>query len=202
MGVVWRAVVHRDITPSKVLVTEDGTAKLTDLGIARWAEATVTGGAQLGGSSGYLAPEVAEGYEAGFAADGFALGATLFAAVEGSSPWGSAANGPLAQLRRAAAFQMEPMRHAASLSPALSTLMYREPSRRPTATRARALLDGTTPALPTDPAWSPSGRSGTRRRTTVLTAAAVVGVLAAAAFGTVLLTGPRTGPDRRPDPGG
>ncbi len=49
------------IKPANVLVTDDDVVKLTDLGIARWTEVTQTGGAQLTGTLGYVAPEVANG---------------------------------------------------------------------------------------------------------------------------------------------
>ncbi|MEV8610829.1 serine/threonine-protein kinase [Amycolatopsis sp. NPDC051373] len=137
-----RDMVHRDITPGNVLVTDDGTAKLADLGISRWDEVTLTGSASVGGTAGYLAPEVANGYAAGPAADVFSLGATLFAAVEGVSPWGSGENGPFGQLRRAAEGKVQSARNAGSLALTLAVMLDRQPANRPTAAEVEALLSG------------------------------------------------------------
>ncbi|WIX83565.1 serine/threonine-protein kinase [Amycolatopsis carbonis] len=132
-----RDMVHRDITPGNILVTEDGTAKLADLGISRWDEVTLTGSASVGGTAGYLAPEVANGYAAGPAADVFSLGATLFAAVEGVSPWGSGENGPFGQLRRAAEGKADTARNSGSLALTLTVMLDRQPTNRPTAAEGR-----------------------------------------------------------------
>ncbi|GAA1683255.1 hypothetical protein GCM10009765_35580 [Fodinicola feengrottensis] len=163
-----KGMVHRDIKPSNVLIAQDGTAKLTDLGIARWAEATLTGGAYAGGTAAYLAPEAADDHEAGPASDIFSLGATLFAAVTGGSPWGG--SGPAAQLRRAAAYDLEPMPPTGGLAPVLGALMAKQPARRPTADQVQGLLSGDT----TDRVFTP-GRP--HRGRLVLVSAVVVGVM-------------------------
>lgn len=93
-------MVHRDITPGNVLVTGDGTAKLTDLGIATWANVTVTGAESIAGTSGYMAPEVVRGEIAVPASDVYSLGATLSAAIEGA-PAGAELRAVLADLTRA-----------------------------------------------------------------------------------------------------
>ena len=139
-----RGMLHRDIKPGNILVGDDGTAKLTDLGIARWAEETGTDTGLIG-TPGYVAPEVAEGGVSTAAADLFSLGATLFAAVEGGSPWGSR-DTPFRQLRRAAAFELEPARRAGALTPVLDALLQRQPADRASAADVMLLLAGAPPA--------------------------------------------------------
>jgi serine/threonine protein kinase len=81
-------VVHRDVKPSNIMVLTDGRAKLADFGIARALDdpsLTMTGG--IMGSPGYMAPELFAGSPPAPASDLWALGATLFHAVEGRAPF-------------------------------------------------------------------------------------------------------------------
>ncbi|GAA4545741.1 serine/threonine-protein kinase [Amycolatopsis samaneae] len=135
-------VVHRDVKPSNVLVTEDGRAKLTDFGISRanYGDTTLAHSVEIAGTPGYLAPEVADGADATSASDVFSLGATLFTALEGVSPVGSAGN-PLVLVRRAANGEIATPHRGGELSAVLSALLRRKPSRRPDAARARQLLE-------------------------------------------------------------
>jgi serine/threonine protein kinase len=84
-----RGVVHRDIKPQNVLVTEDGEprAKLMDFGVARLTDATaLTAPGGVVGTLAYMAPEQAEGDEAGPEADVYSLALTLYECWAGENP--------------------------------------------------------------------------------------------------------------------
>ena len=80
--------VHRDVKPGNILVTDGDLAKISDFGIARsHGDATLTQSGMVTGTPAYFSPELARGEEASPAADVWALGATLYAAVEGHPPY-------------------------------------------------------------------------------------------------------------------
>ena len=84
-----RGVVHRDIKPQNVLVTEDGEprAKLMDFGIARLADAAaLTAPGDVVGTLAYMSPEQAEGRAAGPEADVYSLALTLYECWSGENP--------------------------------------------------------------------------------------------------------------------
>ncbi|HEU5475052.1 MAG TPA: serine/threonine-protein kinase [Actinophytocola sp.] len=81
-------IVHRDVKPSNVMLLPNGRVKLTDFGIAQSLDdPRLTSSGVLIGSPNYLAPERIHGADADASSDLWALGAVLFYAVEGYSPF-------------------------------------------------------------------------------------------------------------------
>jgi eukaryotic-like serine/threonine-protein kinase len=81
-------IVHRDVKPSNILLTAEGTVRLADFGIALTATATrLTVAGSVAGSAGYVSPEQVLGTGAGAASDVYALGLVLLECLTGQPPW-------------------------------------------------------------------------------------------------------------------
>ena len=187
-------IVHRDIKPDNVLITADGTAKITDFGVSRATGlASVTQTGILAGTPAYLAPEVAAGRDADPRSDVFSLGATLYAAIEGEPPFG-VHNNPIVLLQRVAKGEMIPPRRTGRLTHLLLWLLRRDPAERPTMAVAQQALataaKGKSVAVP--PPRSPTlvlpQRRGPSRRAVVAGIAAALLVAAGIVVG-ILLAG-------------
>lgn len=176
-------IVHRDVKPGNVLLGEDDTVKITDFGISRAiGDVTLTATGEISGTPAFLAPEVARGEDATFASDVFSLGATLYTALEGVTPYGTAEN-PIALLYRASSGEITPPTKAGILTPLLTRLLDVRPDSRPTMTETerelRALaVGGPTTLVAEEP--PPRGRKG-------VLIGVIAGFLVLAAAATVLV---------------
>lgn len=83
-----RGVVHRDVKPSNIMLRADGSAALTDFGLAKGKTYTLlTRPGQVMGTLDYLAPELIRGEEATPASDVYALGCVAFECLAGRPPF-------------------------------------------------------------------------------------------------------------------
>src|SRR6187397_2531932 len=83
-----RRIVHRDVKPQNVLIDEEGTAKVTDFGIARsLTEEGLTADGRVLGTTDYVSPEQALGQAVGPQSDLYSLGIVLFEMLTGEVPF-------------------------------------------------------------------------------------------------------------------
>jgi hypothetical protein len=131
-------IVHRDLKPRNVMVREDGATKLADFGIASVQgdpRLTVTG--LVVGSPAYMAPEQVEAEPVSPATDLWALGATLWFAVEGQPPFGGGEFQTLSAIVNG--HPRQPQR-LGPLTPVLARLLVKDPAARATPAQVRPLL--------------------------------------------------------------
>ncbi len=121
---------HRDVKPGNVLVRDDGVAKISDFGIARTVgDPTLTQSGFVTGTPSYFSPELARGAAPDQASDVWALGATLYAAVQGRAPYRAQQNA-VAVLHQIATDPPPPPTRADFLEPVLSRMLDRDPASR------------------------------------------------------------------------
>ncbi|MGW0595989.1 serine/threonine-protein kinase [Streptomyces sp. NPDC002776] len=132
-------VLHRDVKPGNVLLADDGRVLLTDFGIAQIeGDTTITRTGEVVGSVDYLAPERIRGHDPGPASDLWALGATLYTAVEGRSPFRRTS--PLTTMQAVVEEEAPRPAYAGPLGPVVAALLHKDPAVRPDAVAAELML--------------------------------------------------------------
>jgi serine/threonine protein kinase len=201
-------LVHRDVKPGNLLVTDDGLVKVADFGIVRIlgdTTTTLTATGQVVGTSHYLAPERAIGKPAGAASDVYALGCVLYQLLTGHPPFQAEDTASIMyQHVQATPTRPSELRPQCAGEPEalLFWMMDKDPAQRPTAAQVAAGV--TPPALaPTtaDPVLPVLPVRRKPSRNVLVAAGAVLAVAAASAVG-ILIDGnsskPPAGGDLQP----
>ncbi|ADB30409.1 serine/threonine protein kinase [Kribbella flavida DSM 17836] len=191
-------IVHRDVKPGNLLLTPDGTVKITDFGIARFltdTTTTLTATGQVLGTSFYLAPERATGQPAGKPSDIYALGCVLYQLVTGHPPFQG--DQPASVMYQHVSTEPTAPSH---LRPELSgpfeellfSMLAKNPADRPT---AQQIATGTTAQPVVTGELIPPAPLHPHRRRKLIGVAAALAVVAATTTGVVLETRGRELPE-------
>ena len=160
-----RGVIHRDIKPQNILITDMGHLKVTDFGIARAASAaTISATNAVFGTAGYLSPEQALGEPATPRSDLYSLGIVLYELLTGVVPY--RADNPVAVCMKHVTEPLTPPRRLDPTIPEavdalVVKLLAKDPADRPAS--ATELLDDIEGVRRGAPPTAPTPRTGTPR---------------------------------------
>ena len=173
-------VLHRDIKPHNVLIREDGQVVLTDFGLATFdrGDGAVTHGVVMG-SPQYVAPERASAGVSSREADMWSFGATLYAVVEGRSPYARPSS--MQTLSALATEPPDPAVRAGRLKPVLDGLLQKGPRQRLGAAEVERLLRRAALDEAAEPRTKAAAPRAPRRRHALLGVATLVLVAAVGA---------------------
>jgi len=187
-------IVHRDVKPANLLVTPDGTVKITDFGIARAADAVaLTQTGQVIGTPQYLSPEQAEGKPATRASDIYSLGVVLYECLAGRRPFD--ADSPIATALSHLRAEPPPLPDdvPAHLRETVAAALAKDPAARVTSAAAFATALHGGPLAVGDPA--PGAGPGTDHGADAPTAVAAAAPVAGAALAASAVDRGATGAD-------
>ncbi|WP_431871353.1 serine/threonine-protein kinase [Nocardiopsis eucommiae] len=189
LGALWAAhragVIHRDVKPANIMLSEGGARPvLTDFGIANLPDhegTALTGTGTILGTAAYAAPERLEDDETSAVSDLWSLGATLFAALSGESPF---KRDTLTGTLTAVLTQpVPPVPARGPVAAVVAGLLVRDPRRRLLPERALELLDAPAPTASAPrvfavaPPTAPVGDSRRSRAPLWIGSAVLAGVL-------------------------
>lgn len=160
-----KGVVHRDIKPANIILTPQGTVKITDFGVARLESSNLTTTGQFIGTPNYMSPEQVIGAGIDGRSDLFSLGVVLFELLTGARPF---AGSSLTEVTYKIVHEPPPIPSQArpglpsAFNPIVLKLLEKDPAKRyargADAARALDALRRVLQGMPTDPArWAPAG---------------------------------------------
>jgi len=194
-----RGVIHRDIKPQNILVTDMGHLKVTDFGIARAASAaTISATNAVFGTAGYLSPEQALGEPATPRSDLYSLGIVLYELLTGVVPY--RADNPVAVCMKHVTEPLVPPRRLDPTIPEavdvlVVKMLVKDPADRPAS--ASELLDDIEGVRKGAPPPAPTPRTGTPRIGVRKTAEPAAATDPATAGATTAANGPAAGGAKR-----
>lgn len=174
-----RGVIHRDVKPANLLITTDGSVKLSDFGIAKlFGNTGMTSDGGLLGTADFMSPEQADGRPVTHRCDLYSLGTVLYALLAGQPPFRGKSMVEVLHMQRFAepeSLRKHTRRLPNELEEFVRQLMHKEPERRvPTALAAtrrleiiRELADPPESPTPLPPVSSSGSGSGPHSQATM-----------------------------------
>jgi serine/threonine-protein kinase len=163
-----KGIVHRDIKPANIMIHEDGTAKITDFGVAKIMSQQMTLSGAIMGTPSYMSPEQVESTAITGAADQFSLGVIAYEALTGEKPF-AAEYMPTLLFKIVREDPLPPQRLNSTLSPQVDVVLSKALAKLP-ADRFETCADfinALATACNANPAWTPLPRGTSPNMPTV-----------------------------------